>query len=106
MSGRGRHWRRPRLEVLCWAEIGGIGQRRRPVRLPLLLRARTRRTARHIAFGEVERLRRNGTTTLIGFARELTALGVPTPRRGCAWTHTTVARVMGRARSVERVPDG
>lgn len=29
---------------------------------------------------EIERLRRSGTTTLIGLARELTALGVPTPR--------------------------
>ena len=35
---------------------------------------------------EIERLRRDGTTTLVGLARELTALGVPTPRRGCAWT--------------------
>ena len=48
---------------------------------------------------EIERLRENGTKTLVGLARELTALGVPTPGRGCAWTHTTVARVIGRAQA-------
>ena len=51
---------------------------------------------------EIERLRRSGTTTLVGLARELTTLGVPTPRRGCAWTHTTVARAMGRAQNNTR----
>ena len=55
------------------------------------------RTAHRVRI-EIERLRRSGTTTLVGLARELTALGVPTPRRACTWTHTTVARVMGRAR--------
>ncbi len=54
------------------------------------------RTAHRVRI-EIERLRRNGTTTLVGLARELTELGVPTPGRGCAWTHTTVARVIGRA---------
>ena len=54
------------------------------------------RTAHRVRI-EIERLQRNGVATLVGLARELTALGVPTPRRGCAWTHRTVARVMGRA---------
>ncbi len=62
--------------------------------------ARTRRIARRIAFGlRSSGCSGDGTTTLVGLARELTALGIPTPRRGCAWTHTTVARVMGRARA-------
>ena len=49
---------------------------------------------------EIERLRLEGFISLASLARELTALGVPTPRRGCAWTHTTVARVLGRALAV------
>ena len=56
------------------------------------------RTANRVRI-EIERLRRDGTTTLIGLARGLTALGVPTPGRGGAWTHTTVARVIGRAQA-------
>ena len=47
---------------------------------------------------EIDRLRRGGITTLVGLARELTTLGVPAPRRRGAWTHTTVARVIGRGR--------
>ena len=61
------------------------------------------RTARRVRI-EIERLRQNGVMTLVGMARELTALGVPTPRRGCAWTHTTVARVIGRAQAVGGCP--
>ena len=60
------------------------------------------RTAHRIGI-EIDRLRRSGFTTLVGVARELTALGIPTPRRGCAWTHTTVARAIERA---ERVVEG
>ena len=55
------------------------------------------RTAHRVRI-EIDRLRRGGVTTLVGMARELTALGVPTPRRRCTWTHTTVARVIGRAK--------
>ena len=51
---------------------------------------------------EIERMRRDGVTTLLGLARELTAMGVPTPGRGCVWTHTTVAWVIGRATVVAR----
>ena len=57
------------------------------------------RTAHRVGI-EIARLQRSGVTTLVGLARELTALGVPTPRRGCAWTHTTVARVVERAQAV------
>ena len=59
------------------------------------------RTA-HRVWIEIARLQESGVTTLVGLARELTALGVSTPRRGCAWTHTTVARVVERAQAVER----
>ncbi|MBK1660595.1 hypothetical protein CKO45_20455 [Paracraurococcus ruber] len=34
-------------------------------------------------------------------ARALTERGVPTPRGGAAWTHTTVARVLERAAPCE-----
>ena len=54
------------------------------------------RTAHRVRI-EIERLREGGTVMLVGLARELTALGVPTPRRACGWTHTTVARVIGGA---------
>ncbi|WP_458098504.1 hypothetical protein [Roseomonas sp. WA12] len=37
-----------------------------------------------------------GFTTHQGLARALTARGVATPRGGVTWTHTTVARVVGR----------
>lgn len=56
------------------------------------------RTAHRVRI-EIERLRRNGVRTLVGLARELTALSVPTPRQGRVWTHTTVARVMGRVQT-------
>jgi DNA invertase Pin-like site-specific DNA recombinase len=46
---------------------------------------------------EVEQLRAAGVTTLKGLARGLTEQGVPTPRAGSAWTHTTLARLMARA---------
>jgi len=45
---------------------------------------------------EIETLRQEGVTTLQGLARRLTERGVPTPRGGNVWTHTTVARVLGR----------
>ncbi|TDG20860.1 hypothetical protein E2C05_27170 [Paracraurococcus ruber] len=46
---------------------------------------------------EVERLRAVGVIGKAAIARVLTARGVPTPRDGAAWTHTTVARVLARA---------
>src|SRR3954469_15918420 len=45
---------------------------------------------------EIDGLRGEGVTTLVGLARCLTERGVPTPRGGAVWTHTTVARVLGR----------
>jgi hypothetical protein len=45
---------------------------------------------------EVERLRREGIASLQGLARALTERGVPAPRRGAVWTHTTVARLLAR----------
>jgi DNA invertase Pin-like site-specific DNA recombinase len=43
---------------------------------------------------EVEAVRVDGVTTHQGLARALTVRGVPTPRGGSIWTHTTVARVL------------
>lgn len=54
------------------------------------------RTA-HRLFLEVDAMRQHGVTTLVGLARALTERGIPTPRGGSNWTHTTVARVLGRA---------
>lgn len=45
---------------------------------------------------DLERLRAEGITTHAALARALTQRGVQTPRGGVAWTHTTVARVLGR----------
>jgi len=45
---------------------------------------------------EIDSLRQEGVTTLVGLARSLTERGVPAPRGGAVWTHTTVARVLGR----------
>ena len=55
------------------------------------------RTAHRLLL-EVERLLGDGAPSLQGMARELTARGVPTPRGGGVWTHTTVARVLARSR--------
>jgi DNA invertase Pin-like site-specific DNA recombinase len=46
---------------------------------------------------EVERLRAEGVSGRAAVARVLTERGVPTPRGGSAWTHTTVARVLARS---------
>jgi DNA invertase Pin-like site-specific DNA recombinase len=45
---------------------------------------------------EVELLREKGITSRRALARTLTERGVPTPRKGEAWTHTTVARLLAR----------
>ncbi len=50
----------------------------------------------HRLWLEIERLRDEGVSTMIGLARALTERGVPTPREGRVWTHTTVARLMAR----------
>ena len=53
------------------------------------------RTAHRLAL-EVETLRTAGIITHQGIARALMERGVPTPRGGSVWTHTTVARVVSR----------
>ena len=53
--------------------------------------------AAHRLHLELERLRAEGVQSHAEMARALTARGVPTPRGGAAWTHTTVARVVDRA---------
>jgi DNA invertase Pin-like site-specific DNA recombinase len=56
------------------------------------------RTAHRLAL-EVEALQADGVTTHQGLARALTERGVPTPRGQIIWTHTTVARLLARART-------
>ena len=46
---------------------------------------------------EVERLREAGVVSHQGLARALSECGVPAPRGGAVWTHTTVARLLDRA---------
>src|SRR3954453_12582059 len=53
------------------------------------------RTAHRLTL-EIDALRGEGVTTLLGLARSLTQRGVAAPRGGAVWTHTTVARVLGR----------
>ena len=45
---------------------------------------------------EVEALRESGIRSTQGLARALSERGVPTPRGGNVWTHTTVARLLAR----------
>jgi DNA invertase Pin-like site-specific DNA recombinase len=54
------------------------------------------RTAHRLLL-EVEALRESGVITHQGLARSLSERGVPTPRGGRVWTHTTVARLLTRA---------
>ena len=53
------------------------------------------RTAHRLLL-EVERLRAEGVGSLQGLARGMTERGVPAPRGGATWTHTTVARLLAR----------
>ena len=63
------------------------------------------RTAHRLSL-EIDNLRAEGVSSLIGLARALTERGVPTPREGKAWTHTTVARLMARVESSCRLRAG
>src|SRR5207245_1157362 len=81
---------------------GGLGGDRgyRPSAGPCATAASVRggaatRTAQRLSL-EIGALRGEGVTTLVGLARRLTERGVPTPRGDVFWTHTTVARVLGR----------
>ncbi|WP_043838911.1 recombinase family protein [Muricoccus aerilatus] len=73
----------------------------RPPTPPCTATAATRRaeqavrTAHRVTL-ELDALRAMGITTHQGLARALTDRGVPTPRGGAGWTHTTVARVIER----------
>ncbi len=53
------------------------------------------RTAHRLML-EIADIRENGVSTLQGMAQELMARGVPTPRHGSMWTHTTVSRLLAR----------
>ncbi|WP_426960159.1 recombinase-like helix-turn-helix domain-containing protein [Muricoccus radiodurans] len=58
-------------------------------------REEAERAAHRLAL-EIERLRTEGIVGQAALARALNVRGVPTPAGRGAWTHTTVARVMGR----------
>ena len=58
-------------------------------------RLEAERTAYRLAI-EVETSRAAGLVSHAALAQALTARGVPTPRGGAVWTHTTVARVRAR----------
>ena len=52
---------------------------------------------------EVESLRGAGVVSHQGLARALNERGVPTPRSGLIWTHTTVARLLERTGAAHAV---
>ena len=56
---------------------------------------RADQTAHRLGF-EIEELKYEGVSTMVGLARALPERGVPTPRNMHVWTHTTVARLMAR----------
>ncbi len=62
------------------------------------------RTAHRLML-ELDALRAVGFITHHGLARALTERGVPTPRGGATWTHTTVSRVLAAAQSASVVTD-
>ena len=83
------------------AVLGGDRGNRPPAGPDPAAAARVRRVgaeqvAHRLAL-EVVALQQAGVSTMQGLARALTERGVPTPRGGAVWTHTTVARVLGRA---------
>ena len=68
-------------------------------------RAGAEQTAHRLML-EVAALREAGVTTMQGLASALTARGVPAPRGGTLWTHTTVARVMNKVQSCRATSEG
>ncbi len=58
-------------------------------------RGEAERTAHRLML-EITDIRDGGVSTLQGMAQALTARGVPTPRQGAVWTHTTVSRLLAR----------
>ena len=84
----------------CGALLGGDRGYRPPAGPDAAAAVRVRRegaerAAHRLAF-EVAALRDAGIGTMQGLATALTERGVPAPRGGATWTHTTVARVLGR----------
>lgn len=61
-----------------------------------VVRSEAANRAAHRLSLEIVALRSVGVVTHQGLARALTERGVPTPREGKVWTHTTVARLMAR----------
>jgi DNA invertase Pin-like site-specific DNA recombinase len=61
-----------------------------------LARGRAAAQVAHRLLIEVDRLRDAGPTSRQALARTLTERGVPAPRGGKTWTHTTVARLLER----------
>lgn len=59
-------------------------------------RAERAEKAAHRLWFEIDRLRDEGVSTMVGLARTLTERGVPTPAGRSVWTHTTVARIAAR----------
>jgi len=55
--------------------------------------------AAHRLMLEVDTLRKAGVASMLGLALALTERGVPAPRGGTIWTHTTVARVLSRSKA-------
>ena len=82
-----------------WAGIGAIGPWAGPdaAAAARVRREEAERRAHRLAL-EVTALRETGVATLQGLAAALTGRGVAAPRGGVVWTHTTVARVLGRVR--------
>ena len=78
--------------------LGGDRGYRPPAGPDAAAAARVRRVAAdraaHRLALEMAALRGAGVCTMIGMARALTERGVPAPRGGTVWTHTTVARVL------------
>jgi DNA invertase Pin-like site-specific DNA recombinase len=77
----------------------GDGRGYRPAAGPDAAAGARREAAERAAYRlllEVKLLREEGITSRRALARTLTERGVPTPRKGEAWTHTTVARLLAR----------
>jgi DNA invertase Pin-like site-specific DNA recombinase len=82
------------------ARLGG-DRGYRPMRGPdsgaaAVARRETAERAAHRLLLEIDRLREAGVMSMQGLARALTDGGVPTPRGGGIWTHTTVGRLLTR----------
>jgi DNA invertase Pin-like site-specific DNA recombinase len=84
----------------CGARLGGDRGYRPSAgpdsRAAVVSRRATAERAAHRLLLEVDRLRDGGVTSMHGLARALTEGGIPAPRGGEIWTHTTVGRLLSR----------